>query len=85
MRMLDRIWSKSGLEPEKCALIYQMCCEGPETYKFKNEFKSKSKIKGGPIALNSVTLCKDTTIALCLTSLELHAALCIGLKLGKIP
>ena len=32
MRMLDRIWSKSGLEPEKCALIYQMCCEGPETY-----------------------------------------------------
>ena len=31
MKMLDRIWSKSGLEPEKCALIYQMCCEGPET------------------------------------------------------
>ena len=31
MRMLDRVWSKSGLEPEKCALIYQMCCEGPET------------------------------------------------------
>lgn len=36
MKMLDRIWSKSGLEPEKCALIYQMCCEGPETL---DEFK----------------------------------------------